>query len=151
MHFHVMLAVADPGKEIRYQAAAAWAKIACSGDWLVPLSGQNGEGSNPPDIAALRDMVSAQHRRKKTWQNIRKKDGAVRYAAKYASKLRQKTIPGNFSLGGRWWGNSYNPDNSDNRAYSATEGQVRELAALLGRDMSRYKVLPRLIFVHTDL
>jgi len=50
--------------------------------------------------------VKKQHRRAANWQPIRSKDGAARYALKYAYKLRQKDVPEGFTHPGRFWSTS---------------------------------------------
>lgn len=42
-----------------------------------------------------------------SWDRLRKRDGAIRYAAKYAAKRGQKTVPEGFENVSRFWGNSY--------------------------------------------
>jgi len=50
--------------------------------------------------------VKKQHRRAANWQPIRSKDGAARYACKYAYKMRQKDVPEGFHHPGRFWSTS---------------------------------------------
>lgn len=46
--------------------------------------------------------------RPRHWEVIRNRDGALRYAAKYAAKTRQKIVPQRYSNVGRFWGASRN-------------------------------------------
>jgi len=44
------------------------------------------------------------HKHVKCWEKVRKSDGAMRYALKYATKQEQKLVPVQFGNVGRFWG-----------------------------------------------
>jgi len=50
--------------------------------------------------------VWAVHKHVKNWEKVRKSDGAMRYALKYATKAEQKLVPPQFGNVGRFWGSS---------------------------------------------
>lgn len=47
------------------------------------------------------------HAHVKQWEVMRKKDGAVRYVAKYAKKQKQKIVPEGYDKVGLFWGTSH--------------------------------------------
>lgn len=78
-HFHVLLDLLLTG--YKSEISTAWYKAVGSGDERHLRAGTNTE-------------------------KIRKVDGAARYAAKYAAKREQKSVPGDFADVGRFWGAS---------------------------------------------
>jgi hypothetical protein len=60
-------------------------------------------------------------------ERIRKPHGAARYAAKYASKMRQKVVPEDFQNVGRLWGKSRNFVVEPVAYYRCTEDDIRGL------------------------
>jgi hypothetical protein len=113
-------AARDAVKGFRFRVSAAWYRIVGSGD--------------PRHFAAGTRT-----------ERIRKKDGAARYAVKYAMKMRQKRVPKAYRNVGRFWGCSRDVLPSPRQEHRVTEDDVR--GALEGwkyapkRDRPVYKVL----------
>jgi hypothetical protein len=80
-HVHILLESLLRDFVLAKDVSAAWYRICDSGDEKHLLAGTRCE-------------------------MLRKKNGAVRYALKYASKMRQKRVPDDFINVGRMWGHS---------------------------------------------
>jgi len=79
-HYHILTENTDLLK-FKITLSARWYRIVASGD--------------PKHLAAGTRT-----------ERIRKQDGARRYAVKYAAKMRQKTVPDEYTDVGRFWGMS---------------------------------------------
>lgn len=144
-HLHVGLDIPNPGKDDRLFVASVWSRLvelegvtycsACFG-WDTAVFCYGG---------TTRDAVLRQHRRVKTWENLREKEGAIRYVAKYVGKPTSKRVPRWFSNVGRYWGFSRGVSFGVGYRYSATESNVREIAVILGRNLGEMDVLPKII------
>jgi hypothetical protein len=80
-HVHILLERSLRGLVAVDDISSAWYRICDSGDEKHLLAGTKTE-------------------------RLRKKNGAIRYALKYASKMRQKKVPADFINVGRMWGHS---------------------------------------------
>jgi hypothetical protein len=106
-HIHLLLSAKMPSsfKQVRFirdRVAAGWARIVDSQD--------------PRHLAAGTSCEA-----------IRKPGGAARYAVKYASKMRQKSVPSDFRNVGRFWGHSRDVSPVAREIIQCTEDDVREL------------------------
>lgn len=81
---------------------------------------------------------------KKAFEAIRKKDNAVSYLTAYATKKRQKTIPGDFSEMGRWWGASRDVKATIPRPTTAYCGD-RDIREMYPR-LANAPLLPKVIY-----
>jgi hypothetical protein len=95
--------------------------------------------------------VFRQHRRKVVWEGIRKEDGALRYALKYAAKTKQKIVPKNYRDVGRFWATSRDVKPKGGVEVPLNEREVRELLNSIGRDFNKWEVLPKIIFHSANL
>lgn len=88
----------------------------------------------------------AVHSHRKAWQRIRKKDGAKRYALKYALKPYQKVVPDYFQDVGRFWGCSYDVIPKPIQANVDTdEEEVRN--RISGHRVGEWDILPEFIIL----
>lgn len=90
----------------------------------------------------------------RSWERIKKPDGAKRYVTKYCTKLEQKSVPSGFSLVGRFWGCSRDVPASDMEPTAATEEQLRAILDSKGVDQAKWEFLPKHIWfnsVHSDV
>jgi hypothetical protein len=104
-HVHILLERSLRGLVSGKDVSSAWYRICDSGDEKHLLAGTKTE-------------------------RLRKKDGAVRYALKYASKMRQKRVPDDFINVGRMWGHSRPVAPKPKR--QASFANLDELKAALG-------------------
>jgi hypothetical protein len=79
-HYHILLSEKINNQDM-YWLADAWYEIVGSGDERHHWAGTRLE-------------------------NVRKEDGAARYAVKYALKMKQKEVPALYTKVGRFWGHS---------------------------------------------
>lgn len=128
-HFHIAVSV-EVEKEDRLWLAGAWSEVSCK-------------------IGTDEDKFKskAQHRRVKTWENIREKDGFARYATKYALKPYQKSVPSDYSDVGRFWGCSRNVTNSIPKPteVNITENDLRQVLKSSDHKASKWDIVPKYI------
>lgn len=147
-HFHVLLTLQNPTDSDRHIVASGWSRIvepenfAYSG--LRLHEGKLIRWSS----GFTRDAVRKFNHREKVWENVREKQGAIRYCIMYATKSHQKQPPRWFTHTGRFWGCSRDVPNRDDISFSASEQEVRELCAILGRNLDNWKVLPKIILIN---
>lgn len=106
-HIHLLLSAKMPRtvrsvRTLRDRVAAAWCRIVDSGDPAHLQAGTRTEA-------------------------IRVKDGAARYAVKYAFKMRQKTVPSDYRNVGRFWGHSKDVTPVPLEVIKCLEDDVRDL------------------------
>lgn len=107
-HLHVLTTVA-PNQFDRIWLGETWAKISVY-DAVKRLLENGCEGLrvvhpiNMFDVLDECDKVWSVHKHVKNWEKVRKSDGAMRYALKYATKAEQKLVPAQFGNVGRFWG-----------------------------------------------
>jgi len=87
-------------KHLRHRVSASWYRIV---------------GSRDPRHLSAGTRV----------ERIRKRDGAKRYATKYAFKMRQKRVPPDYRNVGRFWGCSRNVVPQPVQTHRVTEDDVR--------------------------
>jgi hypothetical protein len=128
-HIHIYLS-AKAGELPHREMAIAWASF---------VAGDNLDEHK---------KVLAVHEHKNQLQDFRTRDGYIRYAAKYALKTRQKSVPVAYQNVGRFWGASRVV------SWAVPEGDLipiddRSIAEHLyqtGHRAARWDVLPRIIF-----
>jgi len=147
-HFHIGLSVpmADVGYSGKLWLASLWAAICTEFDCLYSSFYKRGDFSRG-NCRVLNTVaaVKEQHLRRGVWEDVRTSDGAARYVAKYASKGRQKDVPRVYRNVGRFWGVSSGFTRGDSIRLSCNESQAREFLAYLGRDLSGFEVLPKVV------
>lgn len=149
-HFHILLTLENPTETDRAIVASAWSRIVEVNNF--PYSGLKlWEGKLIRwSSGHTRDAVRKFHNRHEVWENVRSEDGAIRYVIQYATKPHQKTVPEWFWDVGRFWGNSRDVKNDHYITMSGTEDDVREMCALLGRDLDKWQVLPKIILINSQ-
>jgi len=155
-HVHVITTVI-PNTYDRIWLGEIWSKISVydavkrilenrSGDKLIvhhPISMW--------DVLEECDKVFKVHKHPRCWEKVRKSDGAMRYALKYATKQEQKLVPPQFGNVGRFWGVSRlveaKPIAELIIGETMTEAAVE--AVLKGIEGLQLEMIPRYIF-HRD-
>lgn len=104
-HYHILIDWRLPKArrsvtEFRFRLSSAWYRIVGSGD--------------PKHLAAGTRSES-----------VRLRDGAARYAVKYATKMRQKVVPADYRNVGRFWGCSRDVIPVPRKTLRCTEDDVR--------------------------
>lgn len=126
--------------------AEVWCRIAEPYTWLYSPCKPGVARKKLFDGIYTRDAVRAVHEYHSAWEAVRDEDGAVKYVVAYATKPYQKTVPENYSNVGRFWAVSRDKKPEEGVTMGATEAQVREVVAALGRDFSGWDMLPRVVF-----
>lgn len=81
----------------------------------------------------------------KTFQPLREKDGAKRYATAYAAKEKQKDVPKLYKNVGRFWGASRDV-RPEGLGFDVTEEEVEQWLTENGHPASAYNLVPRFIW-----
>jgi hypothetical protein len=94
------------------------------------------------------DKVFTVHSHAKQLQNFRTRDGYIRYAAKYALKTRQKSVPVAYQNVGRFWGASRAVKDSvpEGDLIPIDDRSIEEHLYSVGHRAAKWDVLPRIIF-----
>jgi hypothetical protein len=94
------------------------------------------------------DKVFAVHSHAKQLQDFRTRDGYIRYAAKYALKTRQKTVPPMYQNVGRFWGASRVVKDSvpEGDLIPIDDRSIEEHLYQTGHRAAQWDVLPKIIF-----
>jgi len=94
------------------------------------------------------DKVFAVHSHVKQLQDFRTRDGYIRYAAKYALKPRQKTVPAAYQNVGRFWGASRAVKDSvpEGDLIPIDDRSIEEHLYQTGHRAAQWDVLPKIIF-----
>jgi len=94
------------------------------------------------------DKVFAVHSHAKQLQDCRTRDGYIRYAAKYALKPRQKTVPAMYQNVGRFWGASRVVKDSvpEGDLIPIDDRSIEEHLYQTGHRAAQWDVLPKIIF-----
>jgi len=99
-HMHILLTVKHPGNLGHAKFAKAW----CKAQKLTPET--LAYDRRRKCHYSVLNRCERFHRRPKQWENIRKEDGARRYALMYALKPLQKQVPSRYQNVGRFWASS---------------------------------------------
>ena len=96
-HMHILTTIKHPGKVAHWKFAAAWCKAQkLNSNYL-------GHDPKTDKLYNVWDRCLRFHKRPKQWEDIRKEDGARRYALMYALKPLQKRVPLRYQNVGRFW------------------------------------------------
>lgn len=151
-HIHILTTI-SPNQFDRIWLGEAWSKVSvydavkrilenqCDGLRVVhPI--------NMFDVIDECNKVWSVHKHIKNWEKVRKSDGAMRYALKYATKAEQKLVPSQFGNVGRFWGLSRGVDAKPIAELLIGETMSEEqIKAILG-EINGYKfpLIPKYIF-----
>lgn len=146
-HIHIVTTIPPPDECRRELMATIWSEIAEDGNWYYTEVRPPYKRREAGFGMSTKDAVFRQHRRKEVWSAIRKKDGATRYALKYAAKQHQKIVPKNYQNVGRFWATSRDVSPPRGIEVPMQEHEVRALLHAIGRNFDTWKVLPKIIFL----
>jgi len=136
-HIHIMTTVEPSSLDILWHAKN-WPRISVYDAW-TRLTEQRMKDYSvivPMDVGVLLEEYEKSQRfnqHPKVWEKFRKKDGAFRYALKYATKSVQKLVPAEYGNVGRFWGTSENvtpiPIGAILLGQEMSEAEVRSMIA----------------------
>lgn len=139
-HFHIMTTLPVPNQWERQTFASLWA-IDVQGleDWKY---------SRLKDRMYFLDQsnVIEFHLRPRQWEPLKSKEGAARYATKYALKMQQKVPPKWFQDVGRFWGHSRKVADFKGTKVKASEDTVRRLVKEVCPRVANAGVVPKYLF-----
>jgi len=152
-HLHVITTVI-PNTFDRIWLGEIWSKISVYDAARKILENRSGDGlivRHPLimlDVLAECDKVFRVHKHPKCWEKVRKSDGAMRYALKYATKQEQKLVPAQFANVGRFWGLSRGVDTipvgelliGETMSEKAVEAILKNIEGM------NFELIPRYIF-----
>lgn len=147
VHFHIATTLPEPNELQREIFARLWADISTPHNWLYTSIEPPYGPKQSREALMTNDAVFWQHTRLQQWERVRKGDSLAHYFAKYTMKIRQKKVPSHYSDVGRFWAASQGVTLPDGEVFHSTEGEVKLLAGLYGRNMDKWEVLPRIILL----
>jgi len=147
VHFHVACTLPPPGDLEREVFARTWQRISTPFSWpycqLDEVSGRLLRGQTLLTDKAVYEA----HVHRNSWEGVRKNDSLHRYFAKYSTKIRQKEVPSWYADVGRFWAPSRGVRMPEGQYLHGTDSDLRELARERGRDLSGWRVLPKVILL----
>lgn len=146
-HLHMVMTLPPPDECKRELMATIWADITEDGNWYYTEVRPPYKRREAGFGMSTKDSVFRQHRRKETWSGLKKQDGAIRYALKYAAKQGQKLVPKSYRDVGRFWATSRDVRPPRGIEVPLNEDEVRRLLHAIGRNFDNFAVLPKLIFL----
>lgn len=92
--------------------------------------------------------VFSVHAHPKQLQDFKTRDGSIRYAAKYALKTRQKSVPTAYQNVGRFWGASRAVKQAvpEGDIVLLDDRSIEEHLYSIGHRAAKFDVLPKIIF-----
>ncbi len=138
-HVHILTSVNHPTQTDRDWLAERWTGSLL--DHAVLLRSYEMD-----DLGMARNKMVRQHRRRKTWEQIRVSDGAAHYVTKYATKVEQKVVPKGFADVGSFWSMSANARPKPLVTNLTTEEEVRIHLRNKGHPVADWDVLPKLVW-----
>lgn len=141
-HFHLLTTVKEPNMSDRKKLAYMWADVAA-------------RRPSPDDNLPAHERHFAEyakiwrvHAHSRSWEAIREVNGAVRYAAKYATKTRQKEVPEEYKDVGQFWGCSKLVRDTARpiAVVDANSRQIRDILEAEGHRVAEFDWLPRYIW-----
>jgi len=141
-HFHIITTIPNVSQIDRVWMAATW--LQCLGYGDLPFR-DNGLDDDEVDEG---QKIWRVHTHRSAWENIREKDGGVRYMVKYATKTYQKTVPTQYQNVGRFWGCSYNVsrDIAPIHEFTADEQTLRDTLESIGNGAWDSAILPKVVW-----
>lgn len=147
VHFHIATTLSPPNVLERKIFARIWADISTPHNWLYrQLKIEDGNLVQKKTLLT-RQAVFDMHEFPEQWERVKKGDSLHHYFAKYSTKIRQKRVPEWYADVGRFWAASSGVTLPDGEVFHGKESDVRMLAALHGREVHRWEVLPKIILV----
>lgn len=129
-HIHILWSFL-PDRFLRHRASMQWAILATK--------------NVSRETIEERKKVYRVHMHNDSWEEVRSKDGAAKYALKYATKPQQKEVPPRFRNVGRFWGASRDiRENLPNPVeVDITELEARLLLVKEGSPMATAPFVPK--------
>jgi len=141
---------------LRLDLALYWSSLVEPEEWQycrVYVNKRTGtidkSSANP---MTTREAVLKVHSHPKVWEGLRSKDGAMRYAVKYATKAEQKKIPVEYANMGRFWATTHKNSLKNLVKFwiYTDEDGVIDMCQRMGREFSSWEYLPKIILGNTE-
>lgn len=147
VHFHIATTLPPPDDMQREVFAELWQAICTPYSWMYcQLDFVNGKFFQGQTLLTD-EAVKEVHRSKKHWEEVREGDSLHHYFTKYTTKLRQKKVPVWYADVGRFWAASSGVRLPDGEYFHGNEETVRQVGDAYGRNLARWKVLPKIILL----
>lgn len=139
-HYHVITSMDVEGRaETPFHIAERW---------CYQIASQIEYVNRPAALRRWQTMARmfAVHCHRAQIQRLRKADGAIRYAAKYAYKAEQKNVPDGYQNVGRFWGYTRHTPEKTPEVMGVDEGVLRAYLDAVGHPAADWDVLPKHLF-----
>lgn len=148
-HFHILSTKDAITPRMRVLIAEWWVGKMSGSDWFVIAAATEAAIYNKCDWEVMGKAIAKAYfftLRRQTWELLRDKDGAKKYATKYATKEYQKTAPANYSNVGRFWGCSKEVSLGDGVYEEMDETRLRQYLEATDHATKEWDVLPKFLF-----
>ena len=138
-HYHIITDKPDYRDRNR-QFEAIW--------WAKRVSAHVYTGEPDTMVFSLQEQVNVYkvHYHQKAFQPIREENGAIKYAAKYAYKAKQKIVPSDYDNVGRFWGVSRNCPEHKPEWIELNEDGLRQHLKHIGHAAAEWEFVPKSLF-----
>lgn len=172
-HLHVLLEISEITPRMRADVGLKWTELIALSDWFVDCFVVIGEGlhvrldrlpiGNETELfmqykeikmrtidqqgyTAEVSKIARFNTHPSVWELAKSPGGLKNYASKYASKMRQKTVPKEYLNIGRFWGCSRGVRAIPKQIVDTTELEVRAMLEAKGYTAAKYDHLPIWVF-----
>ncbi len=148
-HFHILSTQNAISPAMRIRVVETWVTKMCRGDWFFSACAEMAEKKDVCEWKMMSNIIAKSYwftLRSETWELMRSKDGARRYATKYATKEYQKTPPKSFEGVGRFWGCSKDVILGEGVYREMDEQKLREYLDATDHSTKSWEILPKFLF-----
>jgi hypothetical protein len=153
-HAHILTTYERPDAIDRLNLAIYWANVCGLRDRCSEVAngwGHSGGVMSSDDLCKQWGQVLYVHSRAGSYGNafdsIHNESGAIKYVAKYATKVKQKCVPPEYQNVGRWWGCSseVRKNKVEPKTYQLEAVQLRGYLNQIQHTAYKYDVLPSVL------
>lgn len=139
-HLHIFLSLPAPTLTERRAAAICWTDA-------QQLENVTYSRLKDRKLFHVKQSVFKFHKNKpEVWEGIKHKEGAKRYALKYALKAHQKEVPPCYGDVGRFWGCSRDLSNEKGLTIDVTEKELQTLFYEIGHRSEGWEIIPKHLY-----
>lgn len=148
-HFHILSTQNAISPAMRIRVVETWVSRMVKEDWFFVACVNRAAEQDMCEWKLMSNIIAKSYwftLRPETWELMRSKEGARRYATKYAAKEFQKTPPKGFEGVGRFWGCSKNVTLGEGIYKEMDEDKLRGFLRSTDHATADWEILPKFLF-----
>jgi len=148
-HFHILSTQDAISPNMRVRATETWVSRMSKEGWFLAEVIKLAVKRDVCEWTLMSNIIAKSYwftLREKTWELIRKQDGAKGYATKYATKEYQKVPPKGFQGVGRFWGCSKEVRLGKGLYREMSEDRLRAYLKNTDHATQDWEILPKYLF-----